>query len=128
MGVTHSLFLKHSSREPLFQDAADISLSMYHGNDLKRRCLWPVHNCIIRISGQRPETQGTVCEVGPGMASNGSFGNKSASVVDCLFYAVGGFFVGLGHERPEVEYICFGNRRKNIAAHLLVKRQSSFIA
>ena len=53
----------------LLQDAPDISLSVHNGNDLKRGCLWPVHDSVIWIAGQRPETKGAGREVGPGMAS-----------------------------------------------------------
>jgi hypothetical protein len=70
---------------------------MQNGNDLKRHRLWPVHNSVICISGQSPETKKTSCEIGPGMAAHGSFGNKRASIVYRLFYVVGGTFVGLGN-------------------------------
>jgi hypothetical protein len=81
----------------LFQKIPDISLSMQNGNDLKRRCFWSVHNGVVWISGKRPETKGTGCEVYPGMTAHGSFGSKCASMVDRSFYVFGSVFVGLGN-------------------------------
>ena len=101
---------------------------MENGNDLKRGLLWPVDNGIIRIPGQCPETKRTACEVGAGMAAHGSLGNKRASVLDRSLYAVGGVFIVIGNVRPDIENIRFGKRRKNINAHRLDERQSSFIA
>ncbi len=62
------------------------------------------------------------------MAAHGSLGNKRASVVNRLFYAVGGVFAVIGNVRPDVENIRFGKRRESITAHRLDERQSSFIA
>jgi len=90
--------------------------------------LWPVHNGVVGVAGQRPETQRTSREVGTGMAAHGRFGNKHASVVNRLFYAVGGVFAVTGNVTPEVKNIRFGKRRESTNAHRLDKRQSSFIA
>jgi hypothetical protein len=62
------------------------------------------------------------------MAAHGRFGNKRTSVVNRLFYAVGGALVVTGNVRPDVKNICFGKRRERINAHRLDKRQPSFIA
>jgi len=62
------------------------------------------------------------------MPSHGSFGDKRAAVEDCFFYEVGGYFAVLGDVRPNVKDIRFGKRRKNIRAHRLDTRYSSFIA
>jgi hypothetical protein len=46
------------------------------GDNLKRVRLWPVHNGVVGIAGQCPETKRTGCEVGAGMVAQGSFGNS----------------------------------------------------
>ena len=48
------------------------------------------------------------------MAAHGSFGNKGASVVNRLFYAVGSVFAVIGYVRPDVENIRFGKGRESI--------------
>ena len=62
------------------------------------------------------------------MAAHGRVGNKRASVVNRLLYAVGGVFAVIGNVRPDVENIRLGKRRESISAHRFDKRQSSFIA
>jgi len=101
---------------------------MQNRDDLKRRCLRAEHNGVVWIAGQRPETKGTACKVWSDVTAHGTFGNKGASVVDRSFYAVGGFFVVIGNVGPDIEYVRFGERRKNVSAHCLDKRHSSFIA
>jgi len=112
----------------LFQDAPYIFFPVQNGDNLKWGRLWPLHNGVVGVAGQRPETQRTGCEVGTGMAAHGRFGNKRASVVNRLFYAVGGVFAVIGNVTPDVKNIRFGKRRESINAHRLDKRQSSFIA
>src|SRR5271154_3214690 len=81
--------------------------------------LWPVHNGVIWVFGQRPEAKGAGCEVGPGMAPQRSVGGRCASVEDRLFYAVRSAFVVFGNVCPDIENIRFGKRCKNIEAHRL---------
>ena len=61
------------------------------------------------------------------MAAHGRFGKKRTSGLDRPFDAVGGAFAVIGNVRPDVKNIRFGERRKNINAHRLDKRQLSFI-
>ena len=112
----------------LFEDALDISLSMHNSDDLKRGLLWPIHDDVIGISAQRPQTKGTDCKVGAGMAAHGSFGKKDPSIEDSLFYAIGSVLAVVRDVSPDVEDIGFGARRENITAHRLCKRQLSFIS
>src|SRR4051812_2469992 len=100
---------------------------MQNSDNLKRCRLWPVDKAVIGVAGQCPETKGTGCKVGPGMAAHGRVGKEFASVENRLFHAVGGFLVVVCNVRPNIENIRFGKRRKSIAAHRLDKRQSSFI-
>lgn len=107
----------------LFEDAADISLSVRDGDDLKRSRLWPVDNGVIWIARQRPKTKETRCKVRAGMASHGSLGNERASVINRLFYAVGGVFAIISDVRPDVENICYGEWGKNVRrSHLAFQK------
>jgi hypothetical protein len=112
----------------LLQDAPYISFPVQNGDNLKWGRFWPIHNGVIGIAGQRPETKGTGGEVGPGVAAHGSLGSKRASVVDGAFYDVRCVFVVLGNVRPDVKKIRFGKRGESIGAHRLDKRQASFMA
>ena len=111
----------------LFQEASYISFPVENGDNLKGGRRWPVHNGVVRITGERPETQRTGGEVGTGMAARGGLGNQRASVINRLFYAVGGVFAVIGNVTPDVKNVGFGKRRESINAHRLDKRQSSFI-
>ncbi len=65
------------------------------------------------------------------MTTQGTFGEKCASIVDCLFKAVGYWFAVFRDISPDVKNVSFGERRKNIPAHRLGERPSrhfSFIA
>jgi hypothetical protein len=77
----------------LFENVLDISLSVHNSDDPKRGLLWPIHDDVVGVPAQRPETKRTGCEVGAGMAAHGSFGKKGASIEDGFFYAVGGILV-----------------------------------
>ena len=126
-----SSFRRSSDAAPsraLFQDASYISFPVENGDDLKGGRLRPVHNGVVGITSQRPETQRAGCEIGTGMAAHGRLGNRRASVVNRLFYAPGGVFAVIGNVTPDVKNIRFGKRRESINAHRLDKRQSSFIA
>ena len=136
-GRTHSqnctdcgypLFVNAAPLRALIQDALYLSFPVEDGDNLEGGGLWPVHNGVVRKTGQRPETQRTGSEVGTGMAAHGGLGNQRASIVNRLFYAVGGIFTVIGNVTPDVKNICFGKRRESINAHRLDKRQSSFIA
>ena len=65
----------------LSQDALDIPFAVQHGDDLKRRCVGPINNGVVRIAGRRPEPKRAGCKVGAGMAAQGAFGKKGASRV-----------------------------------------------
>ena len=115
----------------LSEDALDISFAVQHGDDLKRRAVGPINNGVVGIAGQRPEPKRARCKVGAGMAAQGAFGKKGASVVNRLFDAAGGVLAVLRDVRPDVENIGFGKRRERVTAHRLGKRsccQLSFIA
>ena len=58
----------------------------------------------------------------------GRIGIEFALVVNRLLETVGGFFVVFRDVRPDVESICFGERRKNVTAHPLDRRHAAFIA
>jgi hypothetical protein len=111
----------------LLQDASYISFSMENCDDLKQGRLGTVNDGVIGISGQCPETERAGCEVRPGMATRGGLGNKRASVVNRLFYAVGSGFAVLRDVRPNVKNIRFSKGRESVRAHRLDNRQSSFI-
>lgn len=109
-GVNVATHSRSFSSGAQLQGAPNISLSVDNGNDFKRGCLLPVHDGVIWIAGQRPETKRTSCEVRPGVATHRSLGDKGASIVDRLFYAIGGVFVVIGDVRPNIENIRFGER------------------
>ena len=50
------------------------------------------------------------------------------SIVNRLFYAVGGVLIVIGNVRPDVENVGFRERRQNVGDHRLAARQSSFSA
>jgi hypothetical protein len=81
-----------SSGSKAFQDAAQVSFPVQHSDDLERFGLWPVDNRVIRIADQSPKAQRTRRKIGAGMAAKVSLGEKSASIVDGLFYAISGIF------------------------------------
>lgn len=78
---------------------------MKHGDNLERSCFRPVNNGVVGISGQRPETQSTGGEIWARMAAQMSFGEKGASIVNRLFYAISGVFAIRGDIRPNVENV-----------------------
>jgi len=82
------------------------------------------NNGVVGISRQRPEAQSARRDVWARMAAQVSFGEKGASIVSRLFYAISGIFAIRGDLRPNVENVGFGKRRKRVTAHLLVERSS----
>jgi len=60
-----------------------------NGDDLKRGRLGPVNYGVVGIAAQCPETEWMRREVKPGVAAQRAFGEKGASIIDRLFYAVG---------------------------------------
>jgi hypothetical protein len=65
------------------------------------------------------------------MAAQRGFGHQRARVVNRLFHAVGGVNVVIRNVRPDIENVCFGERRESIRAHRLGERccsQSPFNA
>src|SRR6266702_167962 len=69
----------------LFQDTADVSLSVCHGNDLQWTRFGAVDDGVIWISGQRPEAKGASGEAGSGVAAHRRVGNELAGLVDGFF-------------------------------------------
>lgn len=113
---------------PLPQDAAQVALSMQHGDHLKRHHRRSVHDGVIRKSCQSPKAQMSVGEVGSRVAMHGSVGDKCASLVDRLLNPVGCVFIVLRDKSPNGEDVGLGLRREDEGAHLAVERQTSFIA
>ena len=121
----------------LFWNAADVSRSMHAGNDLRAGCLWPVQPRVSELlicvnprssllfafyaseafkARNRRDERG-LARIRLGLTQfRGYYGSVSRNEAHG------------GNERPDVENIRFGKRRKNIDAHRLDKRQSSFIA
>jgi hypothetical protein len=58
------------------------------------------------------------------MTAQGAFGDKRASVIDCLFNAVGYRFAVFRNLSPDIENIGFRKRRENIGGHRLGERPS----
>jgi hypothetical protein len=115
----------------LSKDAFDVSFPVQHSDNLEWRGFGSVDDGVVRIAGQRPETQGASCKIRSGMTAQRAVGKKLASVVNRLFYAVRGIFIVLGNVRPNVKNVSFGKRRKSVSAHCLEERsrcQLSFIA
>jgi hypothetical protein len=96
----------HSGRKAswtLLQHAPYVSLPVQNGDNLEGSRIGPVNNGVVGITGKRPETQRAGCEVGARMATHGSVRNKGASVIDRLFYAVGGLLTVLRNVGPDVK-------------------------
>lgn len=68
----------------LFQELSNIPFPMDNGDNLEGGGVWPVYDGVVGITGQRPETQRTGCEVRPGAATVGCLGNLHATVVGDL--------------------------------------------
>lgn len=105
-----------------FQNALYISFSVQNGNNLNGRGPWPIHNGVVGITGERPETQQTACQVGARMAAHGSLRGKRTGFVDRLFDPVGSFLAVVGDVGPDIEDVGFSERRESVNAHRLGAR------
>jgi len=64
----------------------------------------PKFSAIFQRSGNgEPSLDGTQRHSWAGMTTHGSLGNKRASIIDRLFYAVGGILIVIGNGTPDVE-------------------------
>lgn len=97
---------------------------MQDGNDLKRGRFWPVNNGVVGISAQCPEAERARREVGSGVAAQRAVSEERTSIIDRLFYTVGGVLAVLGNVRPNIENIRSSERRENVTTHPRGKRPS----
>ena len=55
----------------LSENARDVSLSVDNRDDLKRGLVWPIHDGVVGLPIQRPETKRTNRDIRAGMAAEG---------------------------------------------------------
>jgi len=114
-----------------------VSLSMHNGNDLKRGRLWPVQPRSFRAPDLRYPRSSLLFAfyASEAFKARNRRDERGLTGIGLGLTQFPGYYGSVsrneahgGNERPHVENIRFGKRRKNIDAHRLDKRQSSFIA
>jgi hypothetical protein len=102
----------------LLENAPDILFAVHGRNDLKQFSLRPLNDCVIRIAGQRPETQRADCRFAPEMTAQITLGDKRAAFIDRLLDPVGNLL--LGNEGPDIESVGSRKRRERLTASALL--------
>jgi len=113
---------------PLLQNATQMPLAVENSDNFKRHSRRSVHDSVVLIPRQSPESQLSVGEVGSRVAMHRRFGDKGAGFIDCLLNSFCGDFIILRDESPYCEDVRFSLGSENVSAHCAVERQASFIA